>query len=106
MASSTSFGSSSSTGSSGCAHGLSGEPSGLYAVTERPFSLAKSASLAWPKYGWHSTWLVAGFTSHLARMSSICSELKLDRPTSRTRPFLTSFSTDRYVSVGLTELSY
>ncbi len=88
-------GSSRRTGSSGSAQGRSGEPSGLYAVITTPCSLMKASRRDWLKYGWHSTWLVAGLTLHLARTSEICSELKLDSPMSLTRPFSTSFSMTR-----------
>lgn len=49
--SSINFLSSISFGSSGFAHGLSGDPNGLYAVIETPFSLQKSDNSFWLKYG-------------------------------------------------------
>jgi len=36
-------------------HGLSGEPSGLYAVTAIPLDWQYLISFSWVRYGWHST---------------------------------------------------
>jgi hypothetical protein len=49
------FGSSNSWGSSGFAHGRSGEPKGLYAVIVTPFDVQNCINFFWFKYGWHST---------------------------------------------------
>lgn len=48
---STSLGSSSNFGSSGLAHGLSGDPSGLYAVITMSFDLQKLVNFFCVKYG-------------------------------------------------------
>lgn len=48
------FGSSVRIGSSGLAHGLSGEPKGLYAVTTISLDLQYAISFFWFRYGWHS----------------------------------------------------
>lgn len=50
------FGSSRSEGSSGFFQGLSGLPSGLYAVSTMPCSSQYSLNWFWFKYGWHSTY--------------------------------------------------
>merc|ERR1719495_329694 len=102
LATSWILGSSRRLGSPSLAHGLSGDPRGLKAVRKKPFSLQKLLSFSWLKYGWHSTWLVAGLIFPLSKMSWICTELKLDRPMSFTMPFSTSFSIASQVSVGLT----
>lgn len=48
------LGSSKSRGSSGLAHGRSGDPRGLYAVIIIPFDLQNADSFFWFRYGWHS----------------------------------------------------
>jgi hypothetical protein len=48
-------GSSSRDGSSGVAHGRSGEPSGLYAVTVIACARQNPSSFSCVWYGWHST---------------------------------------------------
>lgn len=62
-ATSFNLGSSMSWGSSGFAHGRSGEPNGLYPVTSMPFDLQKAINLFWFRYGWHSICKTRNYSS-------------------------------------------
>lgn len=53
---------------------------GLIASPTTPFFLQCSTSSAWFRYGWHSTWLTAGFILPFSIMSSTCLLLKFDNP--------------------------
>ena len=110
------------SGSPGSAHGLEGEPKGLYPTMEIWRSLQNLRNFSWLRYGWTSicqkyvvehqktrkslvfnllryvTWFTAGITLLFLINLSICALVKFEIPMDFANPFSYTFSIAFHVS--------